>query len=137
MLDDVISDDTEMGVMVETTVYKHIITFYQSAPSVHTGYYRKAKENQKEVDIVIELPQGKILCEVKYKNNTSVPAADAIITLSKEEDTKVVYSFIVTKSLLDYGMANHQTLIPVFRVPALIFVYLLGRIQAMGGAAKI
>ena len=85
MLDDVISDDDEMGVMVETTVYKHIVSFYQSAPSVHTGYYRKAKDNQKEVDIVIELPREKILCEVKYRNNASVSASDAIIALSREE----------------------------------------------------
>jgi len=137
MLDDVISDDYEMGVMVETTVYKHIISFYQNSPSVHIGYYRKAKENQKEVDVVIELPKEKILCEVKYRNNTKISATDAIIALSTEEDTKVANSFIVTKSLLDYGMAHHETLVPVFRVPAIVFVYLLGRAAAIGNAAKM
>jgi len=137
MLDEVLSDDAEMGVMVETTVYKHIVSFYQSAPTVRIGYYRKAKENQKEVDVVIELPKDKILCEVKYRNNTAISASDAIIALSKEEDTKVVNSFIVTKSLLDYGMANHETLVPVFRIPAIVFVYLLGRAEAIGDAAKM
>jgi len=137
MLDDVISDDIEMGVMVETTVYKHIVSFYQSAPSVHIGYYRKAKENQKEVDVVIELPKEKILCEVKYRNSTSISASDAIISLSMEEGARVANSFIVTKSLMDYGLTHHDTLIPVFRIPAIVFVYLLGRAEAIGESAKI
>ena len=132
MLDDVLSDDGEMGVMVETTVYKHILSFYHGAPSVHIGYYRKAKENQKEVDVVIELPKEKILCEVKYRNNPSVSSSDAIIALSKEADTKIAHSFLVTKSLTDYGVAQHDTLIPVFRIPALVFIYLLGRAEALG-----
>jgi len=109
MLDDVLSDDEEMGIMVETTVYKHVSSFFNRAPSVHVGYYRKAKENQKEVDVVIELPREKILCEVKYRNDTSVAEADAIVALSKEEDTKVSYSFLVTKSLLDYGKVKFET----------------------------
>jgi len=137
MLDDIISDDEEMGVMVETTVYKHIVSFYQRVPSAFTGYYRKAKENQKEVDVVIDLPKEKILCEIKYRNNSSLSASDAIITLSKEEDTKVTNSFIVTKSLLDYGIARHDTLVPVFRVPAIVFVYLLGSAEALGESGKI
>ena len=126
-----------MSLMVETTVYKHIVSFYQNAPSVHTGYYRKAKENKKEVDVVIVLPKEKVLCEVKYRNDTSVSASDAIIALSNEDDTKVSNSFIVTKSLLDYGLTNHETLVAVFRIPALVFVYLLGRAEAIGTAARI
>jgi len=130
MLDDVLSDDREMGIMVETTVYKHIVSYYRNAPSVHIGYYRKAKENQKEVDIVIELPKEKILCEVKYRNNPLIPASDAIIELSKEAGTKVSSSFVITKSLTDYGICHHETLVPVFRIPTLVFIYLLGRAEA-------
>ena len=137
MLDDVLSDDEEMGIMVETTVYKHIMSFFQSAASVHIGYYRKAKENQKEVDVVIELPKEKILCEVKYRNNPSVSSADAIIALSAEPETKVANSFILTKSLTDYGITKHETLVPVLRIPALVFVYLLGRAEAMGESGRM
>ena len=137
MLDDVLSDDAEMGIMVETAVFKHIVSFYQNAPSVHIGYYRKAKENQKEVDVVIGLPKEKILCEVKYRNNPSVSASDAIVTLSKEEGTKITNSFVITKSLTDYGITQHDTLIPVFRIPALVFIYLLGRAEAIGESGKM
>ena len=137
MMDDVLSDDREMGVMVETAVYKHIVSFYQNASSVRVGYYRKAAENQKEVDVVIELPMEQILCEVKYRNNASVPAADAIVALSREEGTKVTHSFVITKNLMDYGTSSHETVVPVFRVPALPFVYLLGRAEAGDGGVRI
>ena len=132
MLDDVLSDDTEMGIMVETTVYKHIVSFFQRAQSVHIGYYRKAKENQKEVDVVIKFPKEKVLCEVKYRNDSSLSQSDAIIALSSEKDTGISHSFLVTKSLTDYGFSAHETLIPVLRIPAIVFVYLLGKAEAMG-----
>lgn len=78
MIDDVLSDERELGAMVETTVYKHIVSFYQGS-TAQLGYFRKAKDNQKEVDVVIELPREKILCEVKYRNNSHIPATDAIV----------------------------------------------------------
>ena len=137
MIDDVLSDDQEMGIMVETAVYKHILSFYHTKPAVHIGYYRKARENQKEVDIVIELPKEKILCEVKYRNNAAVSASDAIIALSNETDTKVSNAFVITKNLMDYGAVQHGTYIPVFRVPALPFIYMLGRAEAIGESGKL
>lgn len=63
------SDEKELGAMVETCVYKHLVSFFQGS-SAQLGYFRKAKDNQKEVDVVIELPRKKFLCEVKYRNNT-------------------------------------------------------------------
>ena len=61
MIDDVLSDESELGAMVETTVYKHMLSFYQGSPA-QLGYFRKARDNQKEVDVVAELPRQKILC---------------------------------------------------------------------------
>jgi hypothetical protein len=51
---------------------------------LHIGYFRKLKENQKEVDVVIELPKEKILCEVKYRNDTSISAIEAIVILTAD-----------------------------------------------------
>lgn len=137
MLEDVLSDDTEMGVMVETAVYKHIVSFYQNSASANIGYYRKARDNQKEVDIVIDLPKGKILCEVKYRNDASIPESDAVVALSREDDTKVLHSFVITKGLSDYGAIKHETRVPVFRVPVLPFLYILGRAEALDGGSKM
>ena len=84
MIDDVLADEKELGAMVETTVYKHIVSFYQGS-TAQLGYFRKAKDNQKEVDVVIELPREKILCEVKYRNNSHLAESDAIVELCKDE----------------------------------------------------
>jgi hypothetical protein len=134
MLDDVLSDDTDMGVMVETAVYKHVLSYYRGTNALNIGYYRKASDNQKEVDIVINLPREKILCEVKYRNNASVSGSDAVVSLSNEEGAGVSGSFVITKSLTDYGLTKHNTLVPVFRIPALVFTYLLGKGEADRGS---
>lgn len=100
LIDDVLSDEKELGAMVETTVYKHIVSFYQGS-TAQLGYFRKAKDNQKEVDVVVALPHEKILCEVKYRNNSHIPATDAIVELCKDEDAKVTSAFLITKRLDD------------------------------------
>jgi len=137
MMDDVISDDQEMGIMVETAVYKHIVTFFQTASTVRIGYYRKARENQKEVDVVISLPKEKILCEVKYRNDSSIPATDAIVALTKEAESKVTSAFVVTKGITDYGVIHHDTPAPILRIPALVFTYLIGMAEANGHEGKL
>lgn len=46
MIDDILTDEKELGALVETTVYKHIVSFYQGS-TAQLGYFRKAKDNQK------------------------------------------------------------------------------------------
>ena len=136
MIDDVLADEKELGAMVETTVYKHIVSFYQGSPAQY-GYFRKAKANQKEVDVVIELPREKILCEVKYRNNSHIPASDAIVELCKDETSKVTNAFLITKQLNDFGIAKHETQVPILRIPAIVFLYLLGKAEADGQNGKM
>jgi len=136
MIDDVLSDEKELGCMVETTVYKHIVSFYQGS-TAQLGYFRKAKDNQKEVDVVIELPREKILCEVKYRNNSHIPATDAIVELCRDEDSKVTSAFLITKKLDDVGITKHETAVPILRVPAIAFLYLLGKSEAEGQNGKM
>ena len=136
MIDDVLSDETELGIMVETTVYKHIVSFYQGC-AAQLGYFRKAKDNQKEVDVVVELPREKLLCEVKYRNNSHISTADAIVELCDDEKAKVTGAFLITKRLDDFGIAKHKTAIPIMRVPTIAFLYLLGRAEAAGLNGKM
>lgn len=136
MIDDVLSDEKELGAMVETCVYKHIAAFYQGS-SAQLGYFRKLKENQKEVDIVIELPREKILCEVKYRNNSHIPTSDAIVELCNDEKSKVTNAFIITKNLEDFGITKHETKTAIMRVPAIAFLYLLGKEEADGQSGKM
>lgn len=131
MIDDILVDEKELGIMVETCVYKHIVSFYQNS-TAQLGYFRKLKDNQKEVDVVIETPKGKILCEVKYRNNSHIPQSDAIVELCRDEKTKVINAFLITKRIDDYGIAKHETHIPIFRIPAIAFLYLIGKAEAEG-----
>ncbi len=136
MVDDVLSDEKELGAIVETAVYKHIVSFYQGS-TAQLGYFRKAKDNQKEVDVVIELPRQKILCEVKYRNNSHIGAADAIVELCQDKTSKVTNAFLVTKRLEDFGVVQHDTAVPIFRIPAIAFLYLLGKAEARGRNGKL
>lgn len=136
MIDDVLSDEKELGVMVEMTVYKHMVSFFQGGP-VQLGYFRKAKDNQKEVDVVAELPRQKILCEVKYRNNSHIAAADAIVELCQDEKSKITNAFLVTKRLDDFGITKHETMVPILRVPAIAFLYILGKAEAEGQNGKL
>lgn len=129
MIDDVLTDEKELGAMVETAVYKHIVTFFEGT-TAQLGYFRKAKDNQKEVDVVIELPREKILCEVKYRNNSHIAATDAIVELCKDEKAKVTSAFLITKQLDDVGFAKHETATPIMRIPAIAFLYILGKLEA-------
>lgn len=129
MVDDVLSDEKELGAMVETAVYKHMVSFYQGS-TAQLGYFRKAKDNQKEVDVVVELPRQKILCEVKYRNNSHISASDAIVELCKDENSKITGAFLITKQLDDFGTSKHETSTPIMRVPAIAFLYLLGKAEA-------
>lgn len=121
----VLSDPDEMGVIIETSVYKHIATFYYPVlPKI--GYYREAKKN-KEVDIVVDLPGGrKILVEAKYRTDTKINKGDAIVSLANEKET--VGAVLVTKHAEDFGVYN-ETRTPIVKIPAFAFLYLLGHAE--------
>lgn len=52
--------------------------------------------------------------------------------LCKDETSKVTEAFLVTKKLDDFGIAKHETQVPILRVPAIVFLYLLGKGEAEG-----
>ena len=136
MVDDVLSDERELGLLIETTVYKHLVSFYQGT-GAQLGYYRKAKENQKEVDAVIELPQQKILCEVKYKNNSHIPQTDGIVDLCNDPKAGITDAFVITKQLEDFGVTRHETSPKIYRIPAIAFLYLIGKEESDGMSGRL
>lgn len=127
MNNDVLTDPTEMGKIVETSVYKHVKAFYyQKATSV--GYYRGGRRD-KEIDIVVEYPQIKnILIEVKYREGAPVPNDSAICQLAGNASAAIV----VTKTSDDYGVHNAPNGTKLIRIPAYAFLYLLGHAEKNG-----
>ncbi len=124
---DVLTDLTEMGKIVETSVYKHVAAFYyQKATSV--GYYRGGKKD-KEIDVVVEYPQiQNILIEVKYREKAPIPDDSAICQLAKNASAAIV----VTKTPDDFGVHDAPDGTKLIRIPAYAFLYLLGHAEKNG-----
>jgi predicted AAA+ superfamily ATPase len=130
MVDNALADPEEMGIMVETAVYKHLAAFYYREHTT-VGYFRKSG-NDKEIDIVVEFPAGKILAEVKYRENSEIKSSDAIVEAAGSDTYGVVSALAITKRPDDYGVASHKTRVPIMRVPAHAFLYLLGHAEKTG-----
>jgi predicted AAA+ superfamily ATPase len=121
---EVLTDPDEMGVLVETSVFKHIHSFYYpERPAV--GYYRDPK-TQKEIDIVVSFPVGKILIEVKYREDAAIRPDEAIVDLARDKETRAI---IVTKRSSDFGVLEYDTRFPMVKIPAFAFLYLLGHAE--------
>ena len=58
---------------------------------------------------MIELPRQKILCEVKYHNNSHSMATDAIVELCQKKTVKVTDAFLITKRLDDFGITEQES----------------------------
>ena len=77
-------------------------------------------------------PIGRILIEVKYRQNSTISENEAIVQWSNDPKTKG--AIIVTKNNDDYGIIKHTTETPVLRIPAFAFLYLLGNVEKEGYA---
>lgn len=126
MDDNLMIDPVQLGITVETAVYKHLTAFYyQSTTSV--GYHRGGRKG-KEIDIVVDFPQGKILVEVKYRENAEIKVTDAIYELADLATCAIV----VTKRENDYGIQSSMGEKKILRIPAFGFLYLLGHAEKHG-----
>lgn len=129
MQEDLLTNPQEMGIMVETAVYKHIRAFYYRH-TANVGYYRKSgKEN--EIDIVVDCPGSRILVEVKYRDHYSLYKKAPIVSMAD----KAASALLVTKREDDFGPL--QTNPAVYRIPAYALLYLLGHAEKNGYAARI
>src|SRR5690606_15196990 len=81
--EEVLQDPDQMGLIVESAVYKHVNTFYYNFnPKI--GYFRDSS-SQKEIDIVVMMPNSKIMIEIKYRENPRIKESEAIVEWSKKE----------------------------------------------------
>ena len=119
--------DEERGLMAETTVYRHFRNAFSSPCRV--GYLRR---EQREVDIAVDFPAGeRILCEVKYKNDSSLTADDAIMSLCRKKSAAT--AILATRNMEDFGISypSDDSLV-LHRIPAAVICYLLGSIKDSG-----
>ena len=147
MQDDLLTNPTEMGIIVETAVYKHIRAFY-SRMAARVGYLRNSGRNsgkKNEIDVVVDYPGGnlkpagsrrkmpngrnlnnRILIEVKYREQYSLGEKDPIVY----EAHKASSALLITKREDDFGPLKANP--AVYRIPAYAFMYLLGHAEKNG-----
>ena len=124
--ENLLTNPEQLGITVETAIYKHVAAFYyQNTTSI--GYYRGGKKGN-EIDIVAEFPTGKILIEVKYRENAIIGEKDAIYELADEATSAIV----ITKKADDFGVQQSKGEKQILRIPAFAFLYLLGNAEKHG-----
>jgi hypothetical protein len=123
MQEDLLTNPTEMGIMAETAVYKHVRTFYHRLTD-NVGYYRNSG-NGKEIDVVVQYLKIKELIEVKYRESYTLSPKEAIVV----ESVKATSALLITKKEDDFGALQINPL--VYRIPAYAFLYLLGHAEKM------
>ena len=121
MQEDILTDPTEMGIMAETVVYKHVQAYY-SHQMAKTGYAR-GRDRDNEIDIVVEYLKHRILIEVKYREQYSMGGKNLIVSEASRADG----ALLITKREDDFGPL--QFCPSVFRIPAYAFLYLLGHAE--------
>lgn len=116
------NNETDMGLMAECTVYKHLYSAYAKYGDV--GFMRSGAKGKNEIDIAVEMRNGKhILCEVKYRNDSELSAQDAIISACRKGENDLC--LLATKSPNDFGRVEPPGSSPLFRIPAAALCYLL------------
>ncbi len=121
--EEVLQDAEQMGMLVESAVFKHIKSYYSNF-NPRIGYYRDSG-SQKEIDIVVLMPNARILTEVKYREQPKMKESEAIVAWSRQTDLPTA-SLVVTKNPEDCGRLEHA---PIIRIPAFAFLFLLGHAE--------
>ncbi|MDR3292722.1 MAG: ATP-binding protein [Clostridiales bacterium] len=127
LMDDAVTDPTEMGKIAETTVYKHVYSFFEKQ-SATVGYYRGGDRN-KEIDIVVSTLNGKkFLIEAKYRNQAKLTDNSELAALAADADA----AFVMTKRIDDYGIQTTSGGTPILRIPTSVLLYLIGHCEKNG-----
>ena len=129
MQDDLLTNPTEMGIMAETAVYKHVRAFYYRL-TTGVGYYRKSGKDR-EIDVVVDYLNSRVLIEVKYREQYSLGEKAPIVS----EADKAASALLITKREDDFGPLQFNP--AVYRIPAYAFLYLLGHAEKHGHANTI
>lgn len=122
-----LDDPTEMGALIESTVVTHVMQFYyRERPDL--GYWKESRSGR-EVDLVVDLRHSLIGIEVKYREDARIRGGDGLLRLMQEASMPV-HPLWITRRSEDYG----PRVVPgtdktVFRIPAYLFLYLLGRAE--------
>jgi predicted AAA+ superfamily ATPase len=120
-----LEDDTLLGNVVETAVFKHLFTRYYGT-SVTFSYWRGKKAH--EVDMIADVGGRQVPFEVKYRGQqTGWGDLKGLVEFCATKSVERGYA--ITRSLTDFGPIprSGNTMPEVMRIPAPLFCYWLGK----------
>jgi len=124
--DAVLSSPAELGMIVETAVLRHLIS-YHYADTPRIGYWRDTSTDR-EVDIIVRSPRYHIAVEAKYRSDGSIPGNAGIHRYCEAEG--VTHAYWVTQQERDFDVRRcGRSRAGVLRIPAHLFLYLLGQAE--------
>lgn len=123
----VLQDPAEMGMIVESTVLRHIIAYHTRLP-LEVCYWRQPKgdkENGPEVDVILKSPDQVVPFEVKYREGAPISAKSGLAIFCAAEG--IDRGYLITKSDKAFGITTlpHQPT-RFMKVPAHVFTYVTG-----------
>jgi len=125
----IFADAREAGIVTETAAVAHLVAaFHQRL--VAAGYWRDAK-TQKEVDVVLQLPDEIFPIEIKYRDDAAIEKNSGLAAFS--QNAAVRRALVVTKSSQDFSVQTlpAATPITVLKMPLFLFLYILGNMSAV------
>jgi len=124
----VLADPQEMGVMVETAVFRHLYSYYYR-DTPETLYWRDPTSD-KEVDIIVRSPSYTIPVEVKYRESAPLSEDSGLVAFCRSQQP--YHAFWVTRREDDFGTRQFAgTKTRFLQIPAHIFLYLVGQAERL------
>lgn len=122
-INDIETDDIELGHAIETVSLKHTKDYFSSLDNelYNVGFSRM--EGDKEIDIVIQ-EQGNDIqyVEAKYRKTPHIKDSDGIVVFGLEG----VPGYVISKNTDDFGLSKRGKT-ELYRMPAIAYFYLLGK----------
>jgi predicted AAA+ superfamily ATPase len=117
--EDALTDPAQLGHLVETAVVAATLGFAGEVAS-RAGYWRDPASGR-EVDLVLTLPRGAALVEVKYQPVAALRLGEGILLYRRDDPG--VRRWLITRRPEDAGVDPETGLV---RLPAFAYLYLLG-----------
>jgi predicted AAA+ superfamily ATPase len=127
--EEVLNDPNELGIIVETTVLRHLVSYYY-LDTPRLCYWRETATNR-EVDVIVQSPNYVIPVEVKYRNHAAVTEDSGLVRFCRTEQS-IRQAYLVTKNEADFSIAQVAGCqAKILRVPAHVFCFLLGQAERL------
>lgn len=117
---EVIDNSTALGILTESAVLKHLISYYGKQNARFSYFYTI---NKNESDIIVEVDGGIVPFEVKYTSQSPKPS-DIKGLMQFCAKKSIERGYVVTKNLDDFGYIEGTK---ILRIPATLFCYWMGR----------